>query len=72
MPARVKPYISAKYCINSVDEYLDILRVKRPDGILASIDVESLFTEVPIDETIDVILDEVYDRRSNRLPSRNM
>ena len=55
-----------------MDEYLDILRVKRPDGILASIDVESLFTEVPIHETIDVILDEVYDRRSNRLPSRNL
>ena len=44
----------------------------RPDGILASIDVESLFTNVPINETIDVILDEVYVKRGNGLPSLNL
>jgi len=55
----LKPYVPGKYCINSVDEFLDILRAKRPSGILASIDVESLFTNVPINETIDIILDEV-------------
>ena len=65
----LKPYIPAQFSINSTEEFLDILRAKRPDGIIASIDVESLFTNVPINETIDVILDEVYEKRSNGLPS---
>lgn len=68
----LKPYIPAKFCINSADEFLDILRAKQPEGILASIDVESLFTNVPINDTIDVILDEVYEKRSNGLPTLNL
>ncbi|XP_043202155.1 uncharacterized protein LOC122370546 isoform X1 [Amphibalanus amphitrite] len=70
----LKPYIPAKFCINSADEFLDILRAKQPEagGILASIDVESLFTNVPINETIDIILDEVYEKRSNGLPALNL
>ena len=68
----LKPCIPAKFCINSVDEFLDILSAKRPDGILASIDVESLFTNVPIDDTIDIILDEVCEKRTNGLPGLNL
>ena len=64
----LKPYIPGKYLINSVDEFLDILRAKKPEGILASIDVESLFTNVPIKETIEIILAEVYEKKSNGLP----
>ena len=68
----LKPYIPSKFCVNSVAEFLDILRAKRPEGILASIDVESLFTNVPIDETIEIILNEVYEKRSNGLPGLNL
>ena len=64
----LKPFIPGKYLINSVDEFIDILRAKKPVGILASIDVESLFTNVPIKETIEIILDEVYVKRSNGHP----
>ena len=68
----LKPYIPGKYLLNSVDEFLDILRGKKPDGSLASIDVESLFTNVPIEETIEIILNEVYEKRSNGLPPLNL
>ena len=37
-----------------------MLKDKRPNGILASLDVESLFTNVPVRETIKIILDNVY------------
>ena len=36
--------------------------------MLASIDVESLFTNVPVLETIQIILDRVYDNRDSDLP----
>ena len=49
-----------KYCIGSSFEFLRLLKETRKSGIIASIDVESLFTNVPVDETIDIILDRVY------------
>ena len=63
----LKPYIPAKHSINSSDEFLDLLRIKKPQGEIVSIDVESLFTNVPVDDTIEIIIDEVYHKRSNGL-----
>ena len=48
----ITPSIPAKYCINSTDEFVQILRVTQPTGILASLDVESLFTNVPVNNTV--------------------
>ncbi|XP_076035246.1 uncharacterized protein LOC143021531 [Oratosquilla oratoria] len=44
----------------STCEFIDLLDSKEPTGLIASLDAESLFTNVPVDETIDFILDEVY------------
>ena len=63
----LKPYLPSKYCINSSDEFLDLLRIKKPQGEIASIDVESLFTNVPVDATIEIIIDEIFHKRSNGL-----
>ena len=63
----LKPYIPSKYTVKSTEEFLDILRVKKPQGEIASIDVESLFTNVPVDQTIDIIIDEAYHKQSNGL-----
>ena len=38
----ITPYIPSKYIINSTDDFLQILRVLLPNGIIASLDVESL------------------------------
>ncbi|KAF2351900.1 hypothetical protein FHG87_017344, partial [Trinorchestia longiramus] len=56
----ISPYLPAKYQINSTDEFLQIIRVTRPQGIIASLDVESLFTNVPVLPTIDIICETVY------------
>ena len=47
--------------------FLDLLRIKKRQGEIASIDIESPFTNTPIDKTIQIILDEVYERHSNGL-----
>lgn len=56
----IKPYIPKKYSINSRDEFLEILQTTRPQGLLASLDADSLFTNVPVEETIQIILQNVY------------
>ncbi|XP_076030423.1 uncharacterized protein LOC143018725 [Oratosquilla oratoria] len=47
-------------------EFIDLLHNKAPTGLIASLDAESLFTNVPVNETINFILDEVY--HSNHVP----
>ena len=64
------PYLPAKYCLKSVDEFVDILRNRQVSGVLASLDVESLFTNVPVKETIKLILDNVYS--GENLPPLNL
>lgn len=56
----IEPYLPTKYILKSTDELLDLIRVQQPQGILASLDVESLYTNVPIQETIEIILNHVY------------
>ena len=56
----ITPYLPAKYHIRSTDDFLSILRTTRLTDILASLDVESLFTNVPVLKTIDIICDCVY------------
>ena len=57
----ITPYIPSEYAIKSTDEFLDILHSTNCDGILASLDVTSLFTNVPIQDTIDIIIQNVYN-----------
>ena len=56
----ISPYTPKKFSLNSVDEFLDILHSKKPQGIMASLDVESLFSHDPILPTVDIILNNVY------------
>ena len=62
----ITPFLPAKYQLNSTDNFLQILRAINPQGILASLDVESLFTNVPVLETIDIICNCIY--RNSELP----
>jgi hypothetical protein len=47
--------------VGSTHEFLSIVRTSPSRGILASLDVESLFTNVPVNDTIDIILSNVYE-----------
>ena len=56
----IAPYIPSTYSLKSADEFVQILKSRGRQGTLASLDVQSLFTNVPIDETITIILDDVF------------
>ena len=60
----LKPlYTSNEYIIHNTQDFPKIIQNQPPlieNEELVSYDVESLFTNVPIDETIEYILDEIY------------
>ncbi|XP_071524288.1 uncharacterized protein [Panulirus ornatus] len=58
------------YSLRSTEEFIDIPMNKAPHGIAASLDVESLLTNAPVERTIDIILDYVYQHHV--LPSLEM
>ena len=57
----ITKYMPQKFMINSTDEFINIIRTTSPTGRMASLDVESLFTNVPIIETIEIILENCYN-----------
>ena len=61
------PYIPATYSLTSGTDFLDILKTNKVEGNIASLDVESLFTNVPVDRTINYILDRIY--RNDNTPT---
>ncbi|XP_066946076.1 uncharacterized protein [Macrobrachium rosenbergii] len=54
------PYIPAGCSLKSAVEFIDLLHEKGPEDDIASLDVESLFTNVPVKETVDITVDRVY------------
>ena len=58
----ITPYLPRKHDLKSTHELMKILHIFEPyNGILASLDVENLFTNVPVNETIDIILNNIYN-----------
>ena len=62
------PFIPSKYMLKSTDELIHLLKSNECKGIISSLDVESLFTSVPIDETIDIILELAYNNKDTPPP----
>ena len=54
-------FLPTKYSINSTNEFIDIINSTNSNGLLASLDVESLFTNVPVNATIKIILNYAYN-----------
>jgi hypothetical protein len=69
LDALIKPYIPKKFSLRSRDDFLEILRDQRPSGHLASLDVTSLFTNVPTEETLEIIAKHVYSNEIIPAPS---
>ena len=64
----IRPYLNNNYIVKSTDEFLlrvNDLKVHNPECLM-SLDVENLFTNVPVHETIDIIIEKVYN--SDTLP----
>ena len=64
----ITPFMPTNYSLRSTNDFIDILQTTRPQGIIASLDVESLFTNVPIDSTINIILQHVYNHPTIKPP----
>lgn len=65
----IHPYLPTRHSIKSKDGLLHGTQASRPEGVLASIDVENFFTNVSIDPPIEIILDQVYRNPSELAPS---
>ena len=67
----IRPYLNSNYIINSSDQFLaeiqDII-VQNGESI-ASLDVESLFTNVPVQETTEIIIKNVYHHETKPAPN---
>ena len=53
-------YVPVSYSVKSPTDFLDILASKTSMGTVASLDVESLFTNVPVDWKIQYIIFKIY------------
>ena len=62
----LKPLTRSEYSVESSKDFVDMLGNKTlPPGFsLVSFDVVSLFTKVPLDFTINLILKKIYDERA--------
>ena len=61
----LSPFSQSDYTVSSNKEFTKIIKLKSiPDNYkLVSFDVMSLFTNVSLDSTIDIILNRIYDKK---------
>ena len=66
----IKPNIPNKYSVASTSEFLEILKETTfdPSDKIVSFDVVSLFTNIPLGETIEIIVNALYAETSIRIP----
>ncbi|XP_068229577.1 uncharacterized protein [Palaemon carinicauda] len=68
--AILTPYVPDRYCVASSAEFLERVKNVCGEGVIASMDLGSLFTNIPVDKTIDLIADRVY--RDETTPDLNI
>ena len=66
----IKPCIPQKYMLNSTQDFLEKINAfpLKGDELMVSYDVVSLFTNVPLEETIDIVTNYVYGPNSPLTP----
>ncbi|XP_068247936.1 uncharacterized protein [Palaemon carinicauda] len=64
------PFVPDRHCVASSAEFLKRIKDVSGEGVIASMDVESFHTNVPVDETIDLIANRVY--RDEMTPEMNI
>ena len=57
----IKKYIPQGKILKSSSEFVSILSSQTPKGNVYSLDVESLFTNVPVERTINIILERTFN-----------
>ena len=60
------PAIPSDYCVTDSFTFVqDLKKMKLKDKYLVSFDVENLFTNIPLKETVDLAVDLVFEHHSN-------
>ena len=63
-------YTPSKYVINSTYNFVSTLKTLNPgNGTIASLDVKDLFTNVPVQTTIELIMDYMYNSQEKPPPN---
>ena len=62
-------YMPRKYVLVSTYEFLDlIIAIESSKGIMVSLNAESTFTNVTAEDTIQIVMDKVYDNNEYDRP----
>ena len=56
----IQPFASNEYTVRDTFHFVSMLDDKDHHLIMASLDVESLFTNIPLDETIEIVTSKVF------------
>ena len=59
----VQPFTTNEFTVKDTFHFISILDGKDHRLVMASLDVESLFTNIPLDETIDIVTKKVFGRK---------
>ena len=61
----LSPLSQSEYTIKNTKQFIEQIRIKQvPDGYkMVSFDVKSLFTNVPLEKTIEITLKRIYERK---------
>ena len=59
----VKPFTTNEFTVKDTFHFVSLLDAKDHRLIMASLDVESLFTNIPLEETIDLLTDKVFENK---------
>ena len=56
----LEPFSKNKYTVLNSEEFQKKIVCQDSDLFMVSLDVESLFTNIPVEETINIILDKIF------------
>ena len=59
----LKPVSTNQYTVNDSFSFADEIRMQNTNLYMTSFDVKSLFTNIPLDETISICVDKLYHRK---------
>ena len=59
----IQPFTTDEYTVKDTFHFVSMLEGKDHRLIMASLDVESLFTNIPLEETIDIVTNKVFGRK---------
>ncbi len=60
----IQPFTTNEYTVKDTFHFVSMLDGKDHRLVMASLDVESLFTNIPLDETIEIVTKKVFDKKT--------